>query len=211
MSKYSVILLDEAHERTLATDILFGLLKEILPKRPDLKLVVMSATLDAEKFQIYFDNCPLMTVSGRMFPVQILYTPVTQKNYVESTIKAVCDIHHKEKPGDVLVFLTGEQEIEQTCEAIREECEDSSKGPVLVLPLYAALPLPQQRKIFDAASEGTRKIVVSTNIAETSLTIDGIVYVVDPGLSKQNMLTKNYKSVLSKRSNRRLNLKIALF
>merc|ERR1719487_224019 len=185
MPKYSVIMLDEAHERTLSTDIIFGLLKEMLPKRPDLKCVVMSATLNAEKFQAFFNNAPLMTVSGRMYPVTTFYTMNPIKDYVQTAIDVVSEIHYYEGPGDVLVFLTGEEEIETACEGIRESCENMSKGPITVLPLYSALPLPQQRKIFEQV-EG-RKVVVATNVAETSITIDGVVYVVDPGLSKQNV------------------------
>eukprot|EP00878_Enallax_costatus_P017824 GHUV01018730.1.p1 GENE.GHUV01018730.1~~GHUV01018730.1.p1 ORF type:complete len:646 (+),score=218.95 GHUV01018730.1:558-2495(+) len=196
MSRYSVIILDEAHERTLATDVLFGLLKEVLVQRPDLKLVVMSATLEAEKFQGYFLDAPLMKVPGRLHPVEIFYTQEPERDYLEAAIRTVVQIHACEPPGDVLLFLTGEEEIEDACRKITKETQQmgSKVGPVKVLPLYSTLPPQQQQRIFEPAPppsvpggpEG-RKIVVSTNIAETSLTIDGIVYVIDPGFAKQKV------------------------
>ena len=195
LSKYSIIVLDEAHERTLSTDILFGLLKEILPKRPDLKVVVMSATLNAERFQQYFEGSPLIDVPGRMFPVEIFYTDAPEKDYYSSVVKTVVQIHTKEPPGDILIFLTGEQEIEDACAEVREEISKfgNTCGDALILPLYSTLPPQQQNRIFDDAPGKNklgiagRKIIFATNIAETSLTIDGIVYVVDPGLSKQKV------------------------
>ncbi|KAK5687180.1 DEAH-box ATP-dependent RNA helicase prp43 [Elasticomyces elasticus] len=196
--RYSTIILDEAHERTLATDILMGLLKEVVQRRPDLKLVIMSATLDAQKFQKYFLNAPLLAVPGRTHPVEIFFTPEPERDYVEAALRTVLQIHATEPEGDVLLFLTGEEEIEDACRKINLEADEmireADAGPIKVYPLYGTLPPAQQQRIFDPApppfkpgGRPGRKVIVSTNIAETSLTIDGIVYVVDPGFSKQKV------------------------
>ncbi|XP_058083127.1 probable pre-mRNA-splicing factor ATP-dependent RNA helicase DEAH2 isoform X4 [Magnolia sinica] len=196
LERYRVIILDEAHERTLATDVLFGLLKEVLKNRPDLKLVVMSATLEAEKFRGYFNDAPLMKVPGRLHPVEIFYTQEPERDYLEAAIRTVVQIHMCEPAGDILVFLTGEEEIEDACRKITKEINNlgDQVGPVKAVPLYSTLPPAMQQKIFEPAppplkEDGPpgRKIVVSTNIAETSLTIDGIVYVIDPGFAKQKV------------------------
>ncbi|GMH55836.1 hypothetical protein TrRE_jg6626, partial [Triparma retinervis] len=196
LKRYSAICLDEAHERTLATDVLMGLLQEVIPKRPDMKLIVMSATLDAKKFQDYFKGAPLMKVPGRTHPVEIFYTAQPERNYVEAAIRTTLQIHQCESPGDILVFLTGEAEIEDCCRQIRDSAATfpSNVGELVVYPLYSSLPPAAQRRIFDkapgprvAGGVPGRKVVVSTNIAETSLTIDGVVYVVDPGFSKQKI------------------------
>lgn len=193
LADYGVLVIDEAHERTLATDVLLGLLKETLPKRPDLKVVVMSATLDAQKFADYFDGAPILKIPGRTFPVEVFFTPEPEQDYVDATVRTVLQIHAHEPTGDVLVFLTGEREIEDVCARLRDEGADLP-GRLQVLPLYSSLPSHLQRRVFDPApgpsrpgEQPTRKVVVSTNIAETSLTIDGIVYVVDPGFSKQKV------------------------
>ncbi|GAA5849607.1 hypothetical protein JCM9279_007287 [Rhodotorula babjevae] len=188
MSQYSVLMLDEAHERTIATDVLFGLLKKSLKRRPDLKLIVTSATLDAEKFSEYFFGCPIFTIPGRTFPVEILYTKEPEPDYLDAALITVMQIHLSEPPGDILIFLTGQEEIDTSCEILYERMR--SLGPnvpdLIILPIYSALPSEMQSRIFDPAPPGARKVILATNIAETSLTIDGIYYVIDPGFVKQN-------------------------
>ncbi|GAA5982794.1 hypothetical protein JCM5350_002991 [Sporobolomyces pararoseus] len=188
MSNYSVLMLDEAHERTIATDVLFGLLKKSLKRRPDLKLIVTSATLDAEKFSEYFFGCPIFTIPGRTYPVEILYTKEPEPDYLDASLITIMQIHLSEPPGDILLFLTGQEEIDTSCEILYERMK--SLGPnvpdLIILPIYSALPSEMQSRIFEPAPPGARKVILATNIAETSLTIDGIYYVVDPGFVKQN-------------------------
>jgi ATP-dependent RNA helicase DHX8/PRP22 len=185
---YSVVMLDEAHERTIHTDVLMGLLKEACRRRPDLKLIVTSATLDATKFSSYFGNCPIFTILGRSFGVDILYTKEPETDYLDASLITVMQIHLSEPQGDILVFLTGQEEIDTACQILYERMK--SLGPLvpelIILPVYSALPSEMQSRIFDPAPPGARKCIVATNIAETSLTIDGIYYVVDPGFCKQN-------------------------
>lgn len=188
MSRYSVVMLDEAHERTVATDVLFALLKEAAQKRPDLKVIITSATLDAAKFSDYFCQCPVIKIPGKTFPVEVLYTQAPQMDYIESALDTVMEIHLNEGAGDILVFLTGQDEIDSCCEILfqRVKTLGDSIGELLILPVYSALPSETQSKIFEPTPEGTRKVVFATNIAETSITIDGIYYVIDPGFAKIN-------------------------
>lgn len=185
---YSVIIVDEAHERTLHTDILFGLLKDVSRFRPDLKLLVSSATLDSEKFSDFFDEAPVFRIPGRRYPVHVYYTRSPEANYIEAAAVTVLQIHITQRLGDVLVFLTGQEEIEACQEILTERVKalGSRIRELIILPIYANLPSEMQAKIFEETPPGARKVVLATNIAETSLTIDGIAYVIDPGYAKQN-------------------------
>jgi pre-mRNA-splicing factor ATP-dependent RNA helicase DHX16 len=190
LASYSVMIIDEAHERTLHTDVLLGLIKDVARFRADIKVIISSATMDAQKFKTYFDGAPIYVVPGRAFDVTTYYTKQPEADHVLAAVLAVLQIHASQPPGsgDVLVFLTGQDEIEEA----KEELEARTRGlgtklaELVVCPIYAALPAEQQGKIFDPAPPGGRKVVLATNIAETSLTIPGIAYVVDCGYAKQN-------------------------
>ncbi|EGY16821.1 Pre-mRNA-splicing factor ATP-dependent RNA helicase prp22 like protein [Verticillium longisporum] len=188
LKRYSVIMLDEAHERTISTDVLFALLKKTMARRKDLKVIATSATLDADKFSSYFNGCPIFTIPGRTFPVEVLYSREPESDYLDAALVTVMQIHLTEPPGDILLFLTGQEEIDTSCEILFERMK--ALGPnvpeLLILPVYSALPNEMQSRIFDPAPPGCRKVVIATNIAETSITIDNIYFVVDPGFVKQN-------------------------
>uniref|UniRef100_A0A673LUA8 RNA helicase n=1 Tax=Sinocyclocheilus rhinocerous TaxID=307959 RepID=A0A673LUA8_9TELE len=205
LSQYSIVILDEAHERSLNTDVLLGLLKKTLSKRSHsretpFKVVVMSATLETEKLSSFYENCPVFTIPGRTYPVEEkfcnLIGPKDKDSsvYVKEVVKVTLDVHTNEAAGDILVFLTGQSEIEKACDLLFEKAEildyrydvhDQTVEGLLILPLYGSMPTDQQRQIFQPAPKGVRKCVVATNIAATSLTIDGISYIVDSGFVKQ--------------------------
>ncbi|XP_005672993.2 probable ATP-dependent RNA helicase DHX35 isoform X1 [Sus scrofa] len=198
LTKYSAIMLDEAHERTLYTDIAIGLLKKIQKKRGDLRLIVASATLDAEKFRDFFnqndtsdptrDTCVILTVEGRTFPVDIFYLQSPVPDYIKSTVETVMKIHQTEGDGDILAFLTGQEEVETVVSMLIEQARalgrTGMKRHLRVLPMYAGLPSFEQMKVFERVSRSVRKVIVATNVAETSITISGIVYVIDCGFVK---------------------------
>ncbi|KAK3058276.1 hypothetical protein LTR09_001354 [Extremus antarcticus] len=192
LSGYSCLMIDEAHERTLHTDILFGLVKDIARGRPDLRLLISSATLDAQKFSAFFDDAPILNIPGRTYDVEMNYSLQPEANYLSAAITTVFQIHLSQPmPGDILVFLTGQDEIEQAEQSLQETAK--KLGPaapeLMICPIYANLPTDLQQKIFDPTPPKVRKVVLATNIAETSLTIDNIVYVIDPGYVKENRYT----------------------
>lgn len=185
LDKYSCIIMDEAHERALNTDILMGLFKRILQRRRDLKLIVTSATMNAKRFSDFFGNAPEFTIPGRTFPVDVMFHRSPVEDYVDQAVQQVLAIHVSMDPGDILVFMTGQEDIEITCELVQRRLDALNDPPKLsILPIYSQMPADLQSKIFDRAAPGVRKVIVATNIAETSLTVDGIRYVVDAGYSK---------------------------
>ena len=188
LESYSVMIIDEAHERTLHTDILFGLLKDIVRFRPDLKLLISSATLDSAKFSDFFDDAPIFRIPGRRYPVNIYYTKTPEANYIDAAAVTILQIHVTQHLGDILLFLTGQEEIEACQELLTERVKalGNKIRELIILPIYANLPSDMQGKIFEPTPPNARKVILATNIAETSLTIDGITYVIDTGYCKQN-------------------------
>nr|MBE5726261.1 lethal (2) 37Cb [Cucujiformia] len=169
LQSYSVMIIDEAHERTLHTDILFGLVKDIARFRPDLKLLISSATLDAKKFAEFFDEAPIYRIPGRRFPVDIYYTKAPEADYVDACVISVLQIHATQPLGDILVFLTGQDEIETAQELLTDRMRrlGSKVKELIILPVYANLPSDMQAKIFEPTPPGARKVILATNIAET--------------------------------------------
>ncbi|PHH71201.1 hypothetical protein CDD80_5443 [Ophiocordyceps camponoti-rufipedis] len=189
LAGYSALMIDEAHERTVHTDILLALVKDLARERRDLKLLISSATMNATKFSEYFDDAPIFNIPGRRYPVDIYYTPAPEANYLAAAITTTFQIHTTQGKGDILIFLTGQDEIEAAELEISETARKlgSRIKELVICPIYANLPSDLQAKIFEPTPEGARKVVLATNIAETSLTIDGIVYVIDPGYVKENL------------------------
>ncbi|KAI5678910.1 hypothetical protein M9H77_09860 [Catharanthus roseus] len=223
LSKYSVIIVDEAHERTIHTDVLLGLLKSVQKirsqvanklmsndsikgknglllkaghgdllkpchgrKLPPLKLIIMSASLDARVFSEYFSGAKAVHVQGRQYPVDILYTLQPETDYVDAALITIFQIHLEESPGDILVFLTGQEEIESVERLVHERLRQlpEANQKLLTFPIFSSLPSEKQLKVFMPAPAGFRKVILATNIAETSVTISGIKYVIDPGVVK---------------------------
>ncbi|KAI5950826.1 hypothetical protein KGF54_003900 [Candida jiufengensis] len=191
---YSCVIMDEAHERALNTDILLGLFKSLLARRRDLKLIVTSATMNADRFTRFFGAAPQFTIPGRTFPVDIYFNKNVSMDYVDTAVKQILSIHLQRpenssgeftNDGDILVFMTGQEDIETTCDLLKEKLEMlESPPPIEILPIYSSMPQELQKKIFNKSNPHKRKVVIATNIAETSLTVDGIKYVIDCGLVK---------------------------
>lgn len=189
LNQYSVIILDEAHERSLNTDILLGLMKRLVRRRAsNLKVLITSATLDGEKVSKFFSDCPLLTVPGKLFPVEIFYSKERPTSYLESSLKTAMDIHVREPEGDILIFMTGQDDIEKLVSKLEDKVRSLEEGScmdAIILPLHGSLPPEMQVRAFSPPPPNCRRFVVATNIAETSLTVDGVVYVIDSGYVKQ--------------------------
>ena len=180
LNQYSCLIIDEAHERSLNNDFILGYLKQLLPRRRDLKLIITSATIDVERFSKHFNNAPIIEVSGRTYPVEVRYRPVVEEDdqdQLQGILNAVDELQ-AEGRGDILIFMNGEREIRDTAEALQKQNLKHTE----ILPLFARLSAQEQNKIFHPS--GLNRIVLATNVAETSLTVPGIKYVIDPGTAR---------------------------
>lgn len=186
LMQYDTIIIDEAHERSLNIDFILGYLRQLLPKRPDLKVIITSATIDPQRFSRHFHQAPIVEVSGRTYPVEVRYRPIVEgsedgdRDQQQGILDAVDELMH-EAPGDILVFMSGEREIRDTAEALNRQNLPHTE----VLPLYARLSNAEQNRVFQ--SHTGRRIVLATNVAETSLTVPGIKYVIDPNRAHQSL------------------------
>ena len=185
LNRYDTLIIDEAHERSLNIDFLLGYLKQILPRRPDLKVIITSATIDVERFSRHFDNAPVIEVSGRTYPVDVLYRPPAEDGDLsQSVLTALQELLNLPQRGDVLVFLSGEREIREVALALRKALAAKELQHLEVLPLYARLSLAEQNKVFQTRRSRGVRVVLATNVAETSVTVPGIRYVIDPGTAR---------------------------
>lgn len=186
LSYYSIIILDEAHERSIYTDILFSLLKDIVFYRKNFKLLISSATIDVHKFSKFFSNAPLFRIPGRLYSVTIFYSKKPHLDYLDAIVKSIMQLHISKVMGDILTFLTGQEDIEVSIEILKKKFKFNNKifSKVKLFPLYSNLSNENQSRAFKISNNSFRKIILATNIAETSITIPGIKYVVDSGLCK---------------------------
>ncbi|EJD74781.1 D-tyrosyl-tRNA(Tyr) deacylase [Loa loa] len=212
LTQYSILMIDEAHERSINTDVTLGLLRKVIMVRQDLRIIVSSATLDAILFRDFFelndtndrtkDITSIISVEGHIHPVTVYHTRNPVPDYIQKTVETVLDIHKNEQPGDILVFLTGQDEVESVSKQLIEAVKDlrnKKADKMWIVPMYGSLPAFEQLKAFDSTPYGTRKVVIATNIAETSLTIPGITYVIDCGFVKLRVMNpENYFESLMK-------------
>ncbi|KAI9334709.1 putative ATP-dependent RNA helicase DHX35 [Obelidium mucronatum] len=200
LSKYSVVMIDEAHERSLYTDIMLGILKKIMKKRPELRVIISSATLDAQVFKDFFnfndtsdadkDTSVIVSIEGRTFPVDVQFLQTPCADYVNESVEVALHIHKQEAPGDILIFLTGKDEVDTVVSLLNDMAKSTktSARSLRAVPVYGGLTMEEQEQAFDAPPEGIRKVVVATNIAEASITIDGIVYAYNPRTAMESLI-----------------------